>query len=425
MSTMSINATTARTGALQGRRSVPWLTVVPLAVVMAYADGFWLVSLRGAVGAIERTQGPFAAWLRESTMALPLFVIAVLGAITLAARWFGPVLRTRSTFVAAALMVVAAGTLVGIAALAASSAYDYHLQSTQLQLTDSMRSMPSMPSMPSMGSTAHQQQASLGLQLRAVGYGSAILLLTNLVLVGWALAFRGGRLDLSTTGQQAARPRPQPGPGEQRNSQSTLRRGVAGSLQHRTPALPTAATRRADGTHRSRADGLRVLLAAGLIGSAAIHAAVIPEHLREWGAAGLFFIALTGAELAVAAVLLLARPDPRVLLAAAVASIGPLALWLYSRTLGLPFGPEAGVPEQVGLTDLAACALEILTLLLAVVLLRGRTWLRRPPASAHLSALSLLAVIAVTTIGLAGSGLPWLDAFGNSGDQSAVSSHSH
>ena len=51
-------------GALSRGLAVPWFTVVPLAVVMAYATGFWLVSLRGAIGAIERTQEPFASWLR-------------------------------------------------------------------------------------------------------------------------------------------------------------------------------------------------------------------------------------------------------------------------------------------------------------------------------------------------------------------------
>ena len=59
------------------RPAVPWLTVIPLAAMMAYADGFWMVSLRGAVGAIERTQEPFASWLRESTVLLPAFVLAV------------------------------------------------------------------------------------------------------------------------------------------------------------------------------------------------------------------------------------------------------------------------------------------------------------------------------------------------------------
>src|SRR6185436_8940208 len=135
MSTMSINATTERPGTLRVRLSaLPWSTVVPLAVVLAYADGFWLISLRGSVGSIERTQEPFASWLRESTLALPVFVLAVLGALVLAARWFGPARRKLKSVVAAALLIVVASTLVGVAALAASSAYDYHLQSSRPQM---------------------------------------------------------------------------------------------------------------------------------------------------------------------------------------------------------------------------------------------------------------------------------------------------
>jgi hypothetical protein len=191
MSTMSINAIKERPATLRGRLSVvPWLTVVPLAVVLAYADGFWLISLRGAVGSIERTGAPFASWLRDSTLALPVFALAVIGALALAAHWFGPMLRKPKTVVAAALLVVAAGTLVGIGALAASSAYDYHLQTSQGALMSSM----------SMGSTVAQQNpAGLALQLRSVGYGSGILLVTNLVLVGWVVALRGGRLAVRKT----------------------------------------------------------------------------------------------------------------------------------------------------------------------------------------------------------------------------------
>ena len=195
MSTLSINTTTERPGTLRGRLSMPWLTVAPLAVVLAYADGFWLISLRGAAGAIERTGEPFMTWFRESTLTLPVFALAVIGALILAARWFGPVLRTWRTVVATALLIVAASTVVGIAEVAVSSAYDYYLQSAQLQL------MGSMPSMSSMGSTAQLQQASLALQVRAVGYGGVLLLVTNLALVGWVVAVRGGQLDVINTRQ--------------------------------------------------------------------------------------------------------------------------------------------------------------------------------------------------------------------------------
>ena len=394
--TRFIAPATERHGAMPGRPAVPWATVLPLAVVMAYSDGFWMTSLRGAVGAIERTQGPFASWLRESTLILPLFVFAVLGAVTLALHLFGPVLGSSKRLLATVLLVVAAGTLVGIAELAASSAYDYHLQANQLQL------MAAMQPANAVNLLALQQHASLGLQVRAVGYGSGILVVTNLVLVGWVLALRGGRLHVSAPQRAPVAPQ-------------------------RTPVLPTAmpptaATGEAVSAHKSRAADLRLLLAAGLLGTAAIHAAVIPAHLTEWAAAGVFFVVMVAAELGVA-VLLLAGPQPRLLFAAAAVSAGPLALWLCSRTVGIPFGPGAGVPEKVGLSDIASCVLEISTLLVAVILFRRSEGLRRrPPASAHLRWLALVAVIAVTAIGLAGSGLGWLDGVGNSGDQPVMAS---
>ena len=192
MSTLSINATTERPVTVRRRLSgLPWLAVVPLAVILAYADGFWVISLRGAVGSIERTQGPVAHWLLESTLALPVFILAVLGALTLAARWFGPELRKPKSVVAAALLIVVASTLVGVAALVASSTYDYQLQSGRPQ----MASMDHTHTDTAGVSEDQHENAAFALQVRSVGYGSAILLATNLVLVGWVVAVRGGQLD--------------------------------------------------------------------------------------------------------------------------------------------------------------------------------------------------------------------------------------
>ena len=44
-----------------GRSGVAWWTVLPLAALMAYGDGFWVMSLREAAGAIERMDSPFQA----------------------------------------------------------------------------------------------------------------------------------------------------------------------------------------------------------------------------------------------------------------------------------------------------------------------------------------------------------------------------
>jgi hypothetical protein len=197
---MSMNLTGASAQA-ERRLPVPWATVALLAGVMAYADGFWLTSLQGAIGAVERAQGPFANWLRVSTLMLPLFVLGVYKVLTSAQRRYGPELRGARMVLATGLLVVAAGTVVGVAALAVNSALDYHVQAGQAQLMNSMRSMDGMV----MSGTGMNMDrlATLAVHVRAVSYASVLLLGTNLLLVGWVVALRGGRLDVSATGRRA------------------------------------------------------------------------------------------------------------------------------------------------------------------------------------------------------------------------------
>jgi hypothetical protein len=146
-------------------------------------------------------------------------------------------------------------------------------------------------------------------------------------------------------------------------------------------------------------EGVRVLLVASLLGSAAVHAAVVREHLDHWPAAGLFF-ALLAATGFVVGLALLRRVDAPRLLAALALSVGPLMVWVVSRTAGLPFGPEAGQPEQVGLTDAAACLLELAGAAAALMLLHAapRLRFRLLPAAAQLVGLGL--VVVITVVGL-------------------------
>ena len=62
-----------RFAALRGRVPLAWGAVVVLAVVLAFADGFVIVALEGAVGAIERAQNPFGDWLLYSAVLVPVF----------------------------------------------------------------------------------------------------------------------------------------------------------------------------------------------------------------------------------------------------------------------------------------------------------------------------------------------------------------
>src|SRR5262252_7914208 len=84
-------------------------------------------------------------------------------------------------------------------------------------------------------------------------------------------------------------------------------------------------------------------LAAGLI-----HLAVAPEHLREYVAFGIFFIAVGSAQI-VLAVELASRPTRRLALLVAASSTMLIGLWSVSRTVGLPVGPHPGEPEDIGL----------------------------------------------------------------------------
>lgn len=100
-----------------------------------------------------------------------------------------------------------------------------------------------------------------------------------------------------------------------------------------------------------------------LVGAAAIHVAVTPQHFDEWFAAGVFFVALAAAEALGAAVMLSRIGElPAVRLVLAALTAGTIALWVVSRTAGLPFGPDPGMPEAVGALDVASTGLEVLTL---------------------------------------------------------------
>ncbi|MFC6286116.1 hypothetical protein ACFP3Q_07380 [Nocardioides sp. GCM10027113] len=367
---------------------MPWATVLPLAVLLACVAGFWVVSLRGAVGAIQRTDSPFEAWLRESSLTLPFFALAVLAAFGLSVRWRGAA-RRRGTTTVTALLVVAAGTAVGVAQLAASAAYDFHLQ------WSAARAMGEM-----VGGCVDcldvDREATLALQVRAVAYGAAILLASNVVVVAWLWALGGGRLDASVV---------------RRTRHPRGRQGRA--------RWPVRTSREAD---------LRIVLAACLLGSGVIHAAVTPVHLAEWQAAGVFFVLLAVGQLAAGAAAVLRCGTPALVLAAVV-SVVPLLVWGVSRTTGLPLGPWQGIPEAVGLADAAAFVLEGLALLLVAALARDGGRLRgRPATTPHAGSMAVVAVVCAMSVGLAGSGVGWLDVTVPSddpGDPAHSHSHSH
>lgn len=102
------------------------------------------------------------------------------------------------------------------------------------------------------------------------------------------------------------------------------------------------------------------LAAASAAGAALVHFAVSPEHFGEWWGFGLFFVFCGEVQLGWA--LLLGRRHGRRMLAVGIAgSLSLVAVWAVSRVTGLPFGPEPGVPEVVGVPDVVSVVLELVT----------------------------------------------------------------
>jgi hypothetical protein len=144
-------------------------------------------------------------------------------------------------------------------------------------------------------------------------------------------------------------------------------------------------------TRTSGRTALRLLLGAGAVGAGVIHLSVAPEHLAEYRPLGGGFLAAgvlqIGWGVAVAA-----RDSRRLLVAGAVGSLLLVGAYVMSRTVGLPFGPEAFEREALGTADLLCCALEVPVAAGAYLLAR------RPAALAGRLRARLAAALAVAFV---------------------------
>ncbi len=166
---------------------------------------------------------------------------------------------------------------------------------------------------------------------------------------------------------------------------------------------PTGSRGQVRGSHTV----LRAGASSALLGAAVLHASVVVEHSEEWAPAGLFFVGLQAVETMLAVALWL-RWSRGPAAAVVASSVGALAIWLVSRTTGLPLGPASfRVPEELGGTDLACAVLEVLAALLVLPALRrsradaapARTARDRSPSAGTLAVAGLLlTVVAVVTV---------------------------
>jgi hypothetical protein len=103
----------------------------------------------------------------------------------------------------------------------------------------------------------------------------------------------------------------------------------------------------------SLTDVLRNGVALLSAGSGAIHFAVTQSHFEEYWLFGIFFAVLAWLQI-LWALVVVARPTPLVALTGAVINAVAIALWVWTRTIGLPVGPEPGSPEAAEFIDVVA-----------------------------------------------------------------------
>ncbi|MEV0428219.1 hypothetical protein [Micromonospora sp. NPDC050495] len=108
-----------------------------------------------------------------------------------------------------------------------------------------------------------------------------------------------------------------------------------------------------------------------------IHYGVVPEHRSEWVGYGVFFTLIGAFQLIWAAAVWTVR-RPWLVSLGVVVNAAAIALWAVSRTAGLPFGPETGEPEAVGVIDTLCVLAEGVALTVAVAMLWGA--IRRRPS---------------------------------------------
>jgi hypothetical protein len=171
-------------------------------------------------------------------------------------------------------------------------------------------------------------------------------------------------------------------------------------------------------------------LAALSVGAAAIHFAVVFEHFAEYTLYGVFFLAISWAQV-IWPVVLLWRPSRLWLWLGLAGNAIVIAVYVASRTVGLPFGPDLHHPEPAGALDVMSCVLQFGLIVGCAALLWRPSLADRPVArrgaiarAAALIAVPAAVIAATTAVMTPGWAGPEGTAGMASGTSSAMSSQS-
>lgn len=145
-----------------------------------------------------------------------------------------------------------------------------------------------------------------------------------------------------------------------------------------TPADDPPATVQADAPPRDidLPVAVRSALAALLAAAGVIHLVMVPSHWGTSVAEGAGFLVAGWLQIGLAVALVL-RPARWMLQLTVVTNLALVAVWIVSRTAGLPFGPHAGHAETVSIVDGTTVTFELTAVALALgLLLRGIGFVR-------------------------------------------------
>lgn len=122
--------------------------------------------------------------------------------------------------------------------------------------------------------------------------------------------------------------------------------------------------------------------AIGLFLAGSIHAIVFPHRLHVYVPYGLLFAVLAVTQLLLA-VAVVRRPVTETVGYVALLSAWIVALWLVSRTTGLPIGPSPWRPAGYGVPEVVASCAELVTAAGCFIVLWTTTLEHRPIADAR------------------------------------------
>lgn len=166
-------------------------------------------------------------------------------------------------------------------------------------------------------------------------------------------------------------------------------------------AFAAPALQREQADEGVRGPWLRSLAAIGFLAGGIIHLAQVALHLDEGLVFGGFFVLVGALQLGGAVALVRAR-RPRWYWLGIAGSGATIAIWLVSRSLGLPFGAEPGAPEAIGTADAAASLLEGITIVALLLWLRDATL--GPGRLAYPAAGGAIALMGLLWVGARASG---------------------